>query len=310
MAHVTLVGGTAYNITGGKSMVDGTGYSIQGGKTLVGGTGYDIKFLPDVSTVLNDNDWTTISEISQSGQAVNYWSVGDTKEIVINGAVGDTIFNNLNVWAFILGFNHNSFIEGKKTIHFQIGKNAQIGGTNLCLIGSSYNVYSYASGKFHMNASGDTAGGWESSDMRVLLLGSPDSPTNPVSGSLLAALPNDLRMVMRRTTKYTDNVGGANSNEESITFTEDCLWLLSEYEFGGSSSLSNYNEEEYQEQYQYYYNGNSRVFYRYNDTSSAAIWFLRSPCRSYYQFCSVNASGGIYRTSSNGCMGVAPAFCV
>lgn len=44
MAHKTLVNGTAYNITGGKSMVSGTTYSIKGGKTLVGGTGYNISF--------------------------------------------------------------------------------------------------------------------------------------------------------------------------------------------------------------------------------------------------------------------------
>lgn len=44
MAHKTLVGGTAYNISGGKSMVSGTAYNIKGGKTLVGGTGYNIGF--------------------------------------------------------------------------------------------------------------------------------------------------------------------------------------------------------------------------------------------------------------------------
>lgn len=44
MAHKTLVGGTAYNITGGKSMVSGTTYDIKGGRTLIGGTGYNIAF--------------------------------------------------------------------------------------------------------------------------------------------------------------------------------------------------------------------------------------------------------------------------
>lgn len=44
MAHKTLVGGTAYEITGGKTLVGGTAYSIAGGKTMVGGTVYDISF--------------------------------------------------------------------------------------------------------------------------------------------------------------------------------------------------------------------------------------------------------------------------
>lgn len=44
MAHKTLVGGTAYEITGGKDLVSGTAYSKKKGRTLVGGTGYDINF--------------------------------------------------------------------------------------------------------------------------------------------------------------------------------------------------------------------------------------------------------------------------
>ncbi len=44
MAHKTLVGGTAYEISGGKALVDGTAYSIKNGKTLVDGTGYEIGF--------------------------------------------------------------------------------------------------------------------------------------------------------------------------------------------------------------------------------------------------------------------------
>lgn len=44
MAHKTLVGGTSYEISGGKTLVNSTAYSISGGKTLVGGTAYKIGF--------------------------------------------------------------------------------------------------------------------------------------------------------------------------------------------------------------------------------------------------------------------------
>ena len=44
MAHKTLVGGTAYEIGGGRTLVGGTGYSIDKGRTLVDGTAYDISF--------------------------------------------------------------------------------------------------------------------------------------------------------------------------------------------------------------------------------------------------------------------------
>ena len=44
MAHKTLIGGTAYEISGGKTLVGGTAYSIAKGRTLVGGAGYEIPF--------------------------------------------------------------------------------------------------------------------------------------------------------------------------------------------------------------------------------------------------------------------------
>ena len=44
MAHKTLIGGTAYEIGGGKTLINGTGYSNDKGKTLVGGTGYELGF--------------------------------------------------------------------------------------------------------------------------------------------------------------------------------------------------------------------------------------------------------------------------
>lgn len=44
MAHKTLIGGTAYEISGGKTLVDGTAYSIKNGKTLVDGTAYEVGF--------------------------------------------------------------------------------------------------------------------------------------------------------------------------------------------------------------------------------------------------------------------------
>lgn len=44
MAHRTLIGGTSYEISGGKALINGSGYHIAGGKTLVNGTSYDISF--------------------------------------------------------------------------------------------------------------------------------------------------------------------------------------------------------------------------------------------------------------------------
>lgn len=44
MAHKVMIGGTVYEVKGGKCLVNGTGYTIQKGRTLVNGTGYDVSF--------------------------------------------------------------------------------------------------------------------------------------------------------------------------------------------------------------------------------------------------------------------------
>ena len=44
MAHKTLIGGTAYEIKGGRDLIGGTGYAKKKGRVLVNGTGYDIPF--------------------------------------------------------------------------------------------------------------------------------------------------------------------------------------------------------------------------------------------------------------------------
>lgn len=44
MAHKTMVGGTVYDITGGRSISGSTVYEIDKGRTLIGGTAYDISF--------------------------------------------------------------------------------------------------------------------------------------------------------------------------------------------------------------------------------------------------------------------------
>lgn len=87
------------------------------------------------STTLNSNSWAMIRAVSDAGQGPNWWKVGDTKSITINGKVGITTFSNLTIDVFILGFNHNSGQEGANKIHFQMGK---ISGKSVALCDDSY----------------------------------------------------------------------------------------------------------------------------------------------------------------------------
>ena len=189
-----------------------------------------------VDPVLNNNSWETISKVSQMGLAAQYWSVGDTKTITINGKVGNFTFSNYTVDAFIIGFNHNSTKEGSNRIHFLIGKS---GGKLVGLCDSGYGSEQTSSGYFSMNSSSTNSGGWNASQMRKTLLGNSGTPTSPTANTLLAALPSDLQAVMKSVTKYTDNTGNTCNVSVNVTATSDYLFLLSEFEVKGSLTYSN-----------------------------------------------------------------------
>ena len=143
-----------------------------------------------VSKTLSSNSWAVIKAVSDAGQGANYWSVGATKSVTINGKVGATTISSLKVDAFIIGFNHNSGKEGGNRIHFLLGK---ISSKFVGLVDSNYSSTTSTSGAFTMNTSNTNSGGWGSSQMRSKVLGSASSPTSPTANTLMAALPSDLR---------------------------------------------------------------------------------------------------------------------
>ena len=260
------------------------------------------------TTSLNDNTWATIKEVSDAGQGENYWSVGDTKRITINGKVGNFTFSNLAIDAFIIGFNHNSSREGTNRIHFQIGK---IGGKDVCLCDSQYGSGQSGNGYFNMNPNNSNSGGWNGSYMRKTLLGNSGTPSSPPANSMLAALPSDLRAVMKSVTKYSDNTGGSPDNASYVTSTTDYLFLLAEFEYHGARSYANSAEKNFQLQYSYYKAGNSKVKYKHGETGTAAHHWCRSVyVGTTYTFCRVDTNGGAYTSYASYSWGAAPGFAV
>ena len=260
-----------------------------------------------VSKTLSSNSWAVIKAVSDAGQGANYWSVGDTKRITLNGKVGAYTFSNFNVDVFILGFNHNSSKEGSNRIHFQIGK---VSGKAVALCDSQYNG-SGSSAMFHMNSSDSNSGGWNGSYMRKTLLGNSNTPDSTLENSLMAALPSDLLAVMKTVTKYTDNTGGGSNSSGNVTATADYLFLLAEFEVFGTRYWANQYEQNSQKQYDYYKAGNSRVAYNHSAVSTAVWWWLRSAYyNGSYVFCGVTTDGSYTNYGAGYSAGLRPGFAV
>ena len=267
------------------------------------------------SHTLNNNEWSVIKSISDAGQGANLWSIGDRKEVTLNGTVGYLSLSNYTTYAFIIGFNHNASVEGANRIHFQLAKTALSGGTDVCFCDNQYGPDSGwpspGAGYFVMNASNTNtnSGGWKSSQMRTNICG---TSLSSYSGTIIAVIPAALRAVLKSVTKYTDNTAnGGGSTASYVTATTDYFFLLSEFEVFGSISHGNTNEKNKQAQYAYYSAGNSKIKYKHNGTSTAATWWLRSPNEKHsYGFALVHPSGAVDGYDADCSFGFAPGFCV
>ena len=287
-----------------------------------------------LSSTLNDNTWEQIRKASDIDAGASLWPVGATKEIEVKGTIG-TLSIDEKLWVFIIGFNHNANYEGSHKIHFQGFKTAQAGGTDVGLVDNGYgNSYTDGTKYFSINHwSYNNYGGWAACDARYDVLGSTNvAPSNygsakasgatgndptatcttsPVEGTLMAALPSDLRAVMKPITKYTDNVAGGTNASANVKATIDYLPLLAEFEVHGARTYANSYERNYQAQYAYYANGNSKIKYKHSAVTTAAVWWVRSP---YYGtnsiWCIVPTSGATASYVPNGSRALAPAFAV
>ena len=176
-------------------------------------------------------------------------------------------------------------------------------------------------------------GGWAGCDLRYDVLGSTDVPpsgygstvttsrvgynasatcaTNPVANTLMAALPADLRAVMKGVTKYADAVGNSSNVAANVKAFTDYLFLLAEFEVQGTRYYANQYEQNYQKQYAYYSSGNSRVMYRHNATGSTAWWWLRSASYGNSNiFCNVSTDGSAHYNNAGYAAALAPGFAV
>lgn len=240
--------------------------------------------------------------------AADYWAVGDTKAVTLNGMISDCTFSNETFYAFIIGFDHNSALEGNNRIHLQFGKTALSDGKDISFNDSKTGVVVSTTGYFNMNSSNTTVGGWSSSQMRNTICG---TNLSSYSGTFIAVLPSELRSVLKTVTKYTDNIGNGSTAAANVTTTTDVIFLLSEWEVFGARTYANSAEKNYQAQYAYYSAGNSKIKYWHTNMSIAAYWWLRSPrASSATAFTAVSGTGAMSYLNAYSSRCFAPGFCV
>lgn len=263
--------------------------TILGNPITLGGGGINIK----VAQELNDNSWAVIKLVSDASKGANYWSVGDCKQITMNGKVSDGLtLTNYTAWVFIIGFNHNAEREGNG-IAFQ-GFKVTDKGTPVCLVDSAYNSIKTSGTLFNMNNTRTNAGGWEACLMRKNIM--------PL---IKAGFPAELQEVIKSSTVFT----APDSGNIELTATQDEVFLLAEYEILGSITFASTQEPNYLKQYSYYSAGNSKVKYKHDSVSTSAYWWLRSPHSAYSgYFCAFSPEDYASNSVATFTFGVSPCF--
>lgn len=290
-----------------------------------------------ISTTLNDNNWKTISTVSQAGTGANYWSVGDAKEITLNGTIGTKAFDNVTLCVFILDFNHPENGVADNNILWGGFKTALSNGVDVALrdwtADQNYGDYKTDGTKlFNLNHWGNyNYGGWISCDLRYDILGAVETApsgygsarttsstgsnatmaaiTNPVANTLMAALPSDFRSVLRLRTHYVDSKGNKSNVDANVTAVTDAISLLAEFEVFGARSYANDYEKDHQAQMAYYAAGNSKVKYAHDVTTRTVYWWECSAyCNNTSHFCTVDYYGSANGGNAYLSCALAPAF--
>ena len=274
------------------------GQSASGVVNVVGEYAVEAVFLPPIGTPLNDMSWADISKVAKAGLASQYFSVGDRKQVVLNGTVGGLTLSNYTTYCYIIGINHNAELEGYNLIHFQLAKTALSGGTDIALCDSKYGATEGSDAGFRMNTSATNEGGWNASYMR-----------KTICPAFKNALPIELKNVIASVVKHTNNTGNSQT-ADAVTATIDEIFLLAEYEASGVIRAGNNNEASKQMQYDYYSAGNEKVKYKHTSITTGVAWRLRSPGAAYNGFLYMGNDGSVYSESAAYSLGFAPAFCV
>ena len=236
--------------------------------------------LPAKGNTLSTYSWSEIQTISESGKASEYFSVGDTKDIDING---------VTYTVAIADFDHDEMADGT-------GK-----------AGITFSMVNGMNDERQMNATNTNVGGWEASEMRSYL-----------STDVYSGLSDDLKAAIKTVTKTT-NAGGKTSivtttEDKLFLFSVDEVYGVSQSGSpqtgvgNGYTVYSSATSESEGTQYPYFQTP-ANVIKSVN--GSISYWWLRSPSAdSTYRFRSVNTDGYCGSYYANHSYGVVFGFSI
>lgn len=179
------------------------------GKVMISGVAPQMtvpKGLPPIGTALNDMTWEQIQTISDAGKATDYFNVGDTKNITLDG---------VSYPVQIIGFNHDTKTDG---------------GT----AGITFQLVNCLDTKYKMETTNTNANGWEGCLMRKTTL----------SNTIYGQLNSDLKAVIKAVNKVS-SVGNKSSSLETTSdklflLSEIEIFGSTTYSFAGEGKQYEY----------------------------------------------------------------------
>ena len=239
--------------------------------------------LPE-SVSFAEDSWETIAAIVKAGKADQYYNVGDTKEVTVEG------YTNRSESTFTV-----------RIANITTPTECATEGFSQTACGFVVEFVDIITNHV-MNSTNTNSGGWPASEMY-----------NFVNTTLYNSLPNDLQNVIIQ----TYSVSGRGYEESSNLTSNDKLYLLSTKEVWGKDGITNIIDSDTAEaetrQLDYYKNNGvttdsySGAIKTYNNVNVS--WWLRSACIGGGGYYYVQSSGSWFNSLAHDpAPSVAPAF--
>lgn len=248
MTHRTLIGGTAYEIDGGRTLIGGTAYEIDKGKTLVGGTAYEVGFGVPYLANFADNDWETIIAVCRAGICPDEWVVGNQKAMTIGG-------NNYMI--DIIGKNHDNYADGSGKAPFTFQFHDCFGTT------------------YKMNSADTSVGGWGSSELRNTHL-----PT--IKALMPTAIQSAIRLVNKLTTAGSKSAEIVTTQDTLFCLSEVEALGYTSYSGAGEGSQYDYYMRGYSTLK--YLSGDAKDWWMRSPAVNYATYFICASRKSNKKF--------------------------